>query len=129
MRARFIERIDGAVGAHAVELIAIGELDGRAHRRLGDDDVVVALEALHARLENVQRLVGGQLANEHALKTSLERRIATHPALVLFARRRADDTEVTAHERRLEHVARVHRTPSAVPCPMRLCSSSMYSTT
>ena len=67
------------------------------------------LEPLLARLEDLQRLGFAELAHDDLLEAPLERRIAFDPSLVLVARRRADDAEVAAHERGLEHVGRVHR--------------------
>lgn len=108
VRARFIQRVDSTVRAMAIELMFIGERDGGADRLVGYDDVMVALEALAPRVQHVERLVRTQFAHDDALEAALERRIAADPSFVFIFGRRSDDAKVTAHERRFEHVGRVH---------------------
>ena len=70
------------------------------------------MEGLVAVLEPVQdldRLVDGRLANEHGLEAALERWVALDILAILVERRRADHVQLAARERRLQHVARVHR--------------------
>jgi hypothetical protein len=57
MSARFVQRVDRAIGSHAIGFVAIGELDRGTNGRLGDDDVVMSLQAVDASFENVERLV------------------------------------------------------------------------
>ena len=49
------------------------------------------------------------LAHQHRLEAPLERRVLLDVLAVLVERRGADDVQLAPGERRLEHVARVHR--------------------
>ena len=89
--------------------VSVGELDRRQERLVGDEHIVMTLEALLARLQNLDRLHLAELADDDLLEAALERGVALDPSLVLVARRRADDAKVAANERGLEHVRRVHR--------------------
>ena len=110
VRACLVERIDRAIGAHAVRDVAIGERHRRRERLVGDRDVVVPLEPLAPRLQHRERIRGRQLASPTIFwKRRSSAGIAEHPALVFVVRRRADDAELAAHERGLEHVRRIHR--------------------
>ena len=109
MRARLVDCIDRLIRTHAVLHELVGELYRGAQRFVGDEDVVMPLEAFLARDENLHRLQHAELADHDFLKATLERGIALDPLLILRAGRRAHDAKVAAHERRLEHVRGVHR--------------------
>ena len=95
----------------------IRQLDGGAHRRVGDDDVVVPRQRGHARAQDLERLGRRQLAHGDLLEATLERRVAEDPSLVLLVGRGAEEAEFAARERRLEHVGRIHRRPVRAALP------------
>src|SRR5438094_3500843 len=115
VRTRFIQRVDCLVRPHSIGYERIGERHRRLQRLVGDEYIVMSLEALLTSAQDLERLVLPELADDDFLKTPLERRLPTDPALVLFVRRRADDAKVTAHERGLEHVGGVHRRAERSP--------------
>ena len=59
--------------------VPVGELHRRAERLVGDEHVVMALEPLLARVEDLERLELAELADDDLLKAALERRIALDP--------------------------------------------------
>jgi hypothetical protein len=70
---------------------------------------VVPLEPVEAGAQDLHRLLGRQLAHDHALEAAFEGGVAADPAIVLLVGGRADDAEVASDQRRLEHVGGVHR--------------------
>ena len=101
--------IDRLVGQETVADVAMRE------RRRGDDGVVgdahavVRLVALLEAAQNRDRVLDARLADEDGLEAALERGILLDVLAILVERRRADDAQLAARERRLEHVAGVHR--------------------
>src|SRR5687768_14969070 len=65
-----------------------------------------------AFLQSAEDRYGGLdrwLADEHRLKTPLERGVLLDMQAIFVQRRRADHAQRAAREKRLEHVARIHR--------------------
>ena len=104
-----IEDVDRLVGLGAVEHEAVGEHLRGDDRLVGDGDGVVVLEPRAAGAEDLERLLGGQLADDQRLEAPLERRIALHPPVVLHLRGGADHADVGPHQGGLQHVGGVHR--------------------
>src|SRR4029079_3903684 len=88
--------------------VAVGEGYRRSQRFFGDEDIVMALESLPPRLEDLQRFVWPELPDDDLLEAPLQGGVADAPALVLLVRRRSDNPEVAADQRRLEHVRGIH---------------------
>ena len=86
----------------------------------------MTLEALLARLENLERLELAELANDDLLEAALEGRVAFDPlaripSLVVAPMTRKSPRTSAG----LSMFAASIAAPIAVPCPIRLCSSSM----
>ena len=67
------------------------------------------LEPRAQAAQDLQALLGRWLCDAHGLKAPLERRVLFNILAVLLKRRRADDLQLAAAERRLEDVRRVDR--------------------
>src|SRR5690606_133248 len=78
-------------------------------RRVLDADAVVDLVALLEPAEDRDGVGDARLVGEDRLETPRERRVLLDVFAVLLERGRADAAELASGERRLEHVARVHR--------------------
>ena len=108
-RRGLVEQVDGFVRQEAVADIAVRE------RRRGDDgvvrdaDAVVRLVALLEPAQDGDRALDAGLAHVHGLEATLERGVLLHMKAILVERGGADDTQLSARQHRLEHVAGVHR--------------------
>ena len=65
--------------------------------------------AVFQPVEDLDRLLDRRLADEHRLEAALESRILFDVLAIFVEGRRADDVELTAGERGLQHVGGVHR--------------------
>ena len=115
VRARLVEHVDGLVGTGTLGNEAVGEDDGGLEGVIGDRHRVVPLEPRSPCHQHLPRLHLVQLLDRHRLKASLERRVPPDPFVVLTLRRGADHPDVSAHERGLQHVGGVHRSPERRP--------------
>jgi len=70
---------------------------------------VVHLVAIFEAAQDADGVGDGGLSDEHRLKAPLERRVFLDVLAVLVERRGADAVQLAARQRRLEHVARIHR--------------------
>ncbi len=70
---------------------------------------MVHLVALLEATQDADRVLDGRLFDDDRLKAALQRRVLFDVLAVLVERGRADAAQLAASERRLEHVARVHR--------------------
>ena len=68
---------------------------------------MVRLERVAQAAQDHDRLRDRRLRHQHRLEAPLERRVLLDVLLVLVQRRRADEVELAAGERRLEHVGDV----------------------
>ena len=107
--ARLVDQIDRLVREEAVADVAVGQLRRRDDRLLGDAHAVERLVAVLEAREDFDRLLHRRLGDEHWLEAPLERGILLDVIAVFVERRRADHVQFSARERRLEHVAGVHR--------------------
>ena len=106
---RLVHQVDRLVGQEAVADVAVGQR-GRGHQRVvGDADAVVDLVPLLEAAEDGDGVRDAGLAHQHRLEPALERGVLLDVLAVLVQRGGADDAQLAARERRLEHVARVHR--------------------
>ena len=78
-------------------------------RRVGDLDAVVHLVALLQAAQDRDGVFDRRLVHQHLLEAPLERGILLDVLAVLVERGRADAMQLAARQRRLEHVAGVHR--------------------
>ncbi len=115
--AGLVEDVDGLVRTRAVRHKPIGEDDGRLERVVRDRDRVMPLEPRPPRHQHLPRLDRIELLDRHGLKAALQRRILADPLVVLFPGGGADHAHVATHERRLQHVRRVHRDAHRGPLP------------
>ena len=76
----------------------------RAHRVVGDLDLVVLLVALADAEEDVDRLLESRLLDHHRLEAALEGGVALDVLAVLVERGRADALQLAARQRWLEDV-------------------------
>ena len=106
--AGLVQHIDGLVGAGAVGDEPVGEDDRGLERVVRDGDGMVALEAGPPGDEHFPRLNRVELFHLDGLESALERGITADPLVVLAARGRADDPDVTPHQGGLQHVGRIH---------------------
>ena len=70
---------------------------------------MVDLVLLLQPTQNRDRVLDRRLAHEHRLEPPLERRVFLDVLAVLVQRRGTHDVQLTARQRRLQHVGRVHR--------------------
>ena len=106
---RAVDQVDRLVGQEAVADVAVGELGRRLQRGVGDRDAVVGLVALAQPAEDLHGLLDRGLGHVHRLEPALQRGVLLDVAAVLLQRGGADQPQLTAGERGLEHGARVHR--------------------
>ena len=109
LRGRLVDQVDGLVGEEAVGDVAVGQRRGRDERRVGDLHAVMDLVTLRESAENRDRVLDGRLPDEHGLEATLERGVLLDALPILADRGRADCAQIPAGERRLQHVAGVHR--------------------
>ncbi len=108
-RRGFVDQVDRLVGQLPVGDVAMRERRGRDDRGVGDADAVVNFVALLQAAQDRDRVLDRRLVDEHFLEAALQRGILLDVLAILVERRRADAVELAARERRLEHVAGVHR--------------------
>ena len=106
-RRRLVDEVDRLVGQEAPGDVAVGELSRGDDRLVGDRHLVVRLERVAQAAQDHDRLRDRRLRHQHRLEAPLERRVLLDVLLVLVQRRRADEVELAAGERRLERVGDV----------------------
>ena len=107
-RAGLVDQVDRLVRQEAVGDVAVGQL-GRGHQRLvGVAHLVVGLVAVAQAAQDRDRVVHGRLGHQDRLEPPGQRRVLLDVLAVLVQRGRADDVQLAAGQRGLEHVARVH---------------------
>ena len=107
---RFIHQVDGLVGQIAVGDVAMRQRGGGDDGRIGDIDAVMDFVALFQAAQNRNAVLDARLVDQHLLKAPLQRRILFHVLAVLIQGGGADAVQLAARQRRLEHVAGIHRT-------------------
>ena len=108
-RRRLIDQIDRLVGQLAVGDVAVRQRGRGDDRRIGDLDAVMHLVALLEAAQDRDRVFNAGLIDQHLLEAPLERLVLLDVLAVLIERRGADAMQLAARQRRLEHVAGIHR--------------------
>ena len=80
----------------------------RHNRRVGDFDAVMQFIFFLQAAQNGDGRFHAWFVNHHFLEAALQGRILLDVLTVFIKRRRPDAMQLTARQRRLEHVARVH---------------------
>ena len=104
-RRRLVHEVDRLVGQESIGDVALGEHGCRGERRIADPHAMVRLVAFLQPTQNRDRLCHGRLADEHRLKTPLERRILLDVLAILVEGRSTNGSKLAAREHRLEQVA------------------------
>ena len=81
----------------------------RDDRRIGDVDAVVNFVALLQAAQDRDRVFDRRLVHQHFLEATLQRGVLLDVLAIFVERGRADAMQLAARQRRLEHVAGVHR--------------------
>jgi len=105
---RLIHQVDRLVGQKAVVDIPVRELHRGGQRLVGDAELVVRLVARAQTAQDRERILGARLTDGDRLEPALERRVLLNIFAVFPQRRRADDADLAAAQRRLDDVRRVH---------------------
>ncbi len=108
-RSGFVDQVDRLVGQLAVRDVAVRKRRGRDDRGIGDADAVVNFVALLQAAQDRDRVLDRRLADEDFLEAPLQRRVLLEVLAIFVERGRADAMQLAARQRRLEHVAGVHR--------------------
>ena len=108
-RAGLIDQIDRLVGQLPVGDVAVRQRRCGDDRRIGDLDAVMHLIALLQAAQDRDRVLDAGLIDQHGLEATLERRVLLDVLAVLIERRGAHAMQLAARQRRLEHVAGIHR--------------------
>ena len=108
-RAGLVDQVDGLVRQLPVGYVAVRQRGCRDDRRVGDLDLVMHLVALLQAAQDRYRVLDRRLVDQHLLETTLERRVLLDVLAVLVERGGAHAVQLAAGERRLEHVAGIHR--------------------
>ena len=106
-RRRLVDQVDRLVGQEAAGDVAVGQLGRGDDRLVGDRDLVVRLERVAQAAQDHDGLRHRRLRHEHRLEAPLQRRVLLDVLLVLVERGGADQVQLAAGERRLEHVGDV----------------------
>ena len=108
-RGRLVDQVDRLVGQEAVGDVAVRQRRRGDDRRIGDAHAVMHLVAFLQAAQDRDRVLDGRLVDQHLLEAALQRRVLFDVLAVFVQRRRADAVQLAARQRRLEHVAGVHR--------------------
>ena len=108
-RGRLVDQVDRLVGQLPVADVAMRQRRRGDDRRIRDLDAVVHFVALLQATQNRNRVFDRGLIDQHFLETALERSILFDVLAVLVERGRTDTVQLAARQRRLQHVAGIHR--------------------
>ena len=106
-RGSLVDQVDRLVWQEPVGDIAMRQRRGRDQRVVGDANAVMDLVLLLETTENRDRVLDGRLAHVDRLEAPFECRVFLDVLAILIERRRADDVQLAARQRRLEHVRRI----------------------
>ncbi len=108
-RGRLVHQVDGLVRQLAVGDVAVRQR-GRSHnRRVGDLHPVVYRVLFLQPAQDRDGVFHARLAHEHLLEAALQRGILLDVLAVLVQGGGTHAVQLATRQRRLEHVARVHR--------------------
>ena len=105
----FVDQVDGLVGQEAVGDVAVRERGRGDDGGVLDAHLVVRLVALAQAAQDGDGVLDVWLADVDDLEAALERGILLYIFAVLVQRGCADGAQAAAGQRRLQHVAGVHR--------------------
>ena len=106
---RFIHEVNGLIRQEAIRDIAFGQLHGRLHGLVRNLRAVELLVARAQATQNPDGVLLCRLLHHDGLEPAGKRRILLKAFLVLIERRRADDLDLAARQRRLQDVGRIER--------------------
>ena len=109
VRARFVDQVDGLIRQEAVGDIAFGKDNGLPCDLRRDHNAVIGLVVVRNAAQDRNGFVDGRLRHDHRLEPALQRGVLFNVLAVFREGRRADDLDLSARERRLEDIRRVHR--------------------
>ncbi|CAM2150949.1 hypothetical protein PT2222_250042 [Paraburkholderia tropica] len=109
LRRRFVDQVDRLVRQETVGDVAMRQFRRRDDRRVGDFHAVVQFIFLLQTAQNRDGRFHRRFVDEHLLEAAFERGVLLDVLAIFVERGRADAMQLAARERRLEHVARVHR--------------------
>ena len=104
-----VDQIDGLIRQLPIGDVTMRERRRCDDRRVSDLDLVVILVALLQAAQNRDGVLNRGFIDQHFLETTLERGVFLDVFAVLIERGRADAMQLAACERRLQHIARIHR--------------------
>src|SRR3989344_1685967 len=104
-----IDEVDGLVGQKTIRNIARRKLDRRHKRTVGNVYSVKEFVLFFKSAQNSDRIVCRRLQHIHRLEAPLKSRVALDVLLILAQGGGADNVQVAARERGLEHVGGIHR--------------------
>ena len=102
-----VQPADDLVGQVKIANVARRHLKRRLDGFVGNRDRVIAFEARAHADDYLARIFDRRLVNFHEPESARKRFVFGDVLLVLGHRRRADDANLAARERRLEHIGRV----------------------
>ncbi len=105
----FVNQVDGFVGQKAVGDIAMRKSRGRDDGRIFDAHAVMHFILFFQPAQNRNRVFHVRLAHENDLEAAFERRIFLDVLAIFVERGGADGAQLSASQRRLQHVRGVDR--------------------
>ena len=108
-----VDQVDRLVGQEPVGDVAVGQLHGRDERLVGEPHLVVGLVPVAQAAQDRDRVLDAGLGHQDRLEPAVQRGVLLDVAAVLVQRGRADDVQLAAGQRRLEHVAGAAGRPRA----------------
>ena len=104
-----VDQVDRLIRQKPVGDVTVGQLGRGDDRRVGDFDTVVQFVTLLQTAQDGDGRLDVRLVDHDFLEATLKRGVLLDVFAIFVKRRRADAMQLTARQRRLEHVARVHR--------------------
>ena len=104
-----VHQVDGLVRQLAVGDVAVGQRGRGDDRRVGDLHAVVHRVALLQAAQDRDGVLDAGLAHVDLLEAAFQRGVLLDVLAVLVQGGGADAVQLAARQRRLEHVARIHR--------------------
>ena len=108
-RRRLVDQVDRLVRQLSIRDVAMRQRGRRNDGRIGDLDPVVHFVSLFESAEDRNRILDRRFLDQHFLEASFEGSVLLQVLAILIERCRADAVQFTPGERRLQHVAGVHR--------------------
>lgn len=102
-----VDQVDRLVGQEARRDVAIRELGGRDKGVVGEGDLVMRLQLVTQAAQDHDGLLDARFRHKDRLKAPLERRVLLDVLLVFIQCRCADQAELAARQRWLEHIGDV----------------------